>query len=297
VGDVRLHGRLAHEERRRDLGVREATREQLQHLELARRQVFELRRRLPHRVGRPADELLDHPPRHGRREQRVAARDRADSRDELLRWDVLEQEAARARLERVVDVLVHVEGRQHHDLRRRISLAEQSPRGFDPVHLRHAHVHQDDVRLQALGLGHCVTAVCRLADDLDVLLGLEDHPEARADERLVVDDQDADDAAVPGAYELVLAIGERRRAVSGRAQSRKFAVEPVHRELVDPHGPVEVLEQLRPEVVQVEALELLLLVLEQRPRRLGDQGLPAVAGIANPGGAVHGEAHVLVAGQ
>ena len=30
-----------------------------------------------------------------------------------------------------------------------------------------------------------------LADDLDVLLGLEDHAEARPHERLVVDDQDA----------------------------------------------------------------------------------------------------------
>ena len=36
------------------------------------------------------------------------------------------------------------------------------------------------------------SAVDRLADDLDVVLGVEDHPEAGADERLVVGDQDAD---------------------------------------------------------------------------------------------------------
>ena len=34
--------------------------------------------------------------------------------------------------------------------------------------------------------------VRRLADDLDVGLGVEDHPEAGADERLVVGDQDPD---------------------------------------------------------------------------------------------------------
>ena len=44
-------------------------------------------------------------------------------------------------------------------------------------------------RLERLG------AVGGLADDLDVLLGLEDHPEPRADERLVVDDEHADHRA------------------------------------------------------------------------------------------------------
>ena len=41
------------------------------------------------------------------------------------------------------------------------------------------------------GLG----AVGSLADDLDVLLRLEDHPEPRAHERLVVDDEDPDHGA------------------------------------------------------------------------------------------------------
>ena len=42
------------------------------------------------------------------------------------------------------------------------------------------------------GREHRLEAVRRLADDLDVGLGIEDHPEAGADERLVVDDQDPD---------------------------------------------------------------------------------------------------------
>ena len=44
-------------------------------------------------------------------------------------------------------------------------------------------------------------------------------------------------------------------------------------------------------------LELLLLVLEQRPCRLREQDLPAVAGIADAGGAVDGEPDVLIADE
>jgi hypothetical protein len=46
--------------------------------------------------------------------------------------------------------------------------------------LRHPNVHQDDIGLQAEGLGDGVRAVGRLAGHLDVLLGVEDHAEARA---------------------------------------------------------------------------------------------------------------------
>ena len=69
--------------------------------------------------------------------------------DEPLRRDVLQQEAARAGAQRVEDVLVHVEGRQHHDLRVACAaVREQAPRRLDAVELRHAHVHQHDVGLE-----------------------------------------------------------------------------------------------------------------------------------------------------
>ena len=47
-----------------------------------------------------------------------------------------------------------------------------------------------------------------------------------------------------------------------------------------------------PEVVEVEVA---LVVLEQRPGRLREQDLAAVAGVADPGGAVHGQPDVVVA--
>ena len=76
------------------------------------------------------------------------------------------------------------------------SLPEQAARRLDPVELRHAHVHQHDMGAQAERLGDCLLSVCGLADDLHALLGVEDHAKAGPDERLVVDDEDADDAAV-----------------------------------------------------------------------------------------------------
>ena len=72
------------------------------------------------------------------------------------------------------------------------AVGEDPPRGFEAVELGHPDVHQDDVRSQRANLVDRVAAVGRLADDLDLRLGVEDHPEAGADERLVVDEQNAD---------------------------------------------------------------------------------------------------------
>src|SRR4051812_14222231 len=171
VRDMCLHRRLADEELLRDLGVREPACDQLQHLELPRRQLAESRRRRRRRAP-GAHELLDQAPRDGRREQRVAVRDRPNAVDEPLGRDVLQQEAARARSQRVEDVLVHVEGRHHHDLRLACAaVREQAPRRLDAVELGHAHVHQHDVRLEPPRLGDRLDAVGRLADNVDVLLG------------------------------------------------------------------------------------------------------------------------------
>src|SRR6185437_8579862 len=111
--DVRLHGRLLDDERRRDLAVREAARDQAEHLALTRREVghgaaCDPRRRL---AGQP----LEDDPRHRRRQQRVAGGDRVDRGEQLLGARPLEQEAGRARAERAEDVVVLLErGQDHH---------------------------------------------------------------------------------------------------------------------------------------------------------------------------------------
>ena len=86
------------------------------------------------------------------REQRVAGGDDPHRLDQPFGGHVLEQEAARTGAERVVDVLVEVEGRQHEDarpVRRGLRHARELPGGLDPVHAGHADVHQDHVGLDA----------------------------------------------------------------------------------------------------------------------------------------------------
>ena len=73
----------------------------------------------------------------------------------------------------------------------RTAVTEQAASRLNPVDVGHADVHQYDVGPQASRLRHRLSPVRRLAHHLDVLLSLQDHAEAGADERLVVGDQDA----------------------------------------------------------------------------------------------------------
>ena len=140
--------------------------DQAEDLALACRQLLELPRAARPRVAR---ELPDHALGDGGREERVAGGDGPDRRDQLLGRVVLEHEAAGAGAERLVDVLVEVEGREDEDPRGRVG-GEDAPGRLEAVELRHADVHQDDGRVEARRLGDGLVAVLRLGDDVDVLL-------------------------------------------------------------------------------------------------------------------------------
>ncbi len=102
--------------------------------------------------------------------------------------DVLEQETAGARPERGEDVLVEIEGGEDEDP----GIAPRrgdAPGRLDPVHRGHPHVHQHDVGRELGRQGDRGGAVAGLADDLQVLLRVEDHAEAEADQLLVVGQQ------------------------------------------------------------------------------------------------------------
>jgi hypothetical protein len=116
AGDVALDGGLAEVETSGDLGVRQALRHQPHHAE------FPFAEAAGAAGGRGAGGgaaavVLDQPLGDGRGEQGLAGGDRAHGAGQLVAARVLEQEAARARLQRVVDVLVQVEGGQHQDAR------------------------------------------------------------------------------------------------------------------------------------------------------------------------------------
>ena len=142
------------------------------------------------RCGPTVEERLDHPAGDGGREQGLARVHGVDAGHEHLGLHVLEQEPAGACLERVVDVVVHVEGGQHDDLGRDTGVDGELLGRLDPVDARHPDVHQDDVGREVAGPGHGLLAVGGLADHVEVGLDLEDHPEAAPDQRLVVGDQD-----------------------------------------------------------------------------------------------------------
>ena len=70
----------------------------------------------------------------------------------------------------------------------------------DAVDLGHAHVHEDHVGGQFLGLGHRFLAVLGLSDHLDAILGAEHHVQPPPEQGLVVCDEDADDLVRRGVY-------------------------------------------------------------------------------------------------
>jgi hypothetical protein len=61
--------------------------------------------------------------------------------------------------------------------------------GFDPVDVRHANVQQHDVRVQLSSVLNRFEAVGRFADELEVVVRVEDCPQRRPRERVVVGDQ------------------------------------------------------------------------------------------------------------
>jgi hypothetical protein len=71
-------------------------------------------------------------------------------------------------------------------------LLQQLDRRMQPVHLRHGHVHHDNVRVQLLGKGNGVHAIAGLADDNDLPIVFEDPPESLPHERVIVNENHAD---------------------------------------------------------------------------------------------------------
>jgi hypothetical protein len=163
AGDVALDGGLAEVEPGGELGVRQAPGHQPDDAEFPFGET-------PGRVrgggagGRPAAEVLDQPAGDGGGEQGLACGHRAHGAGQLLAARVLEQEAAGAGLQRVVDVLVQVERGQHQDPRPAPGLDEPGCR-LKAVHVGHADVHQDHVGIKQPRLGEGLAPVAGFAGD------------------------------------------------------------------------------------------------------------------------------------
>ena len=80
---------------------------------------------------------------------------------------------------------------------------EQLGQGFDAALVGHDDVEQDDVGLACAHLEDGVARVPGIADHLHVLLGLEQQPKTRANDRVVVDDDDPNHESGTSATRLV----------------------------------------------------------------------------------------------
>src|SRR5699024_6343387 len=196
-----LHRRLGDEQLRADLLVREAAAHQGEHLPLALGEVLEHRGVLLLRLG-GGHHPLEQAARGGGGDHRVPAVHGADRAQQVLGLGVLEQEAAGPGTDRGDHVLVEVEGGQHDDLRRPAlgGLREDLRGGLDPVLARHAHIHQHHVDPAGAQLLDGGGAVRGLDDDLHVVLRVDDHRETGADQRLVVDEGDAQGTVEGGGH-------------------------------------------------------------------------------------------------
>ena len=139
---------------------------------------------------RVAGELLDHAAGDGGVEQGRAGSHHTDRLHQVLRGCVLEQEAAGAGTERIVNMGVDVEGGQHHHPGGSEPALQQLPGGGDAVEAGHPHVHQGDVGSEPTRRGDRLDTVGGFAGDRDVGLGGQDEPEPGTDHRLVVGEQD-----------------------------------------------------------------------------------------------------------
>src|SRR5260221_280674 len=139
---------------------------------------------------------LDQAPGDARRKQRLARGDNPDGIEQVGRLAALEKEPARSRPEGPEDILVELEGGEdEHSGLGECRVGDDLARRLEPGHLWHPHVPHHHVTVRR----HCrlegLTAARRLADDLEVGVGLEERPEPGADNRLVLGDQDPDPLA------------------------------------------------------------------------------------------------------
>jgi len=99
-------------------------------------------------------------------------------------------------LDRLVDVLVDIERREHDHADLVGPVGEDLASRLDSVHHRHADVHQDDVWFQASGVGDRHGTVGGIAYHLDLGAGVEKGGEPFSDHRLIVYDEHPDHCSV-----------------------------------------------------------------------------------------------------
>jgi hypothetical protein len=136
----------------------------------------------------------------------------ADGVDDLRWRHALQQEATGTCLERALDFHVSLESGQHH-YASVDELGAQRDERVDAAHVGKAHVHQRDVGTKLPVLTDAVAAVGGLADQMHVRLGGDDAGDPLAQQRMIVNAENADAVILAhGSAHLSLTRVRRRRA-------------------------------------------------------------------------------------
>ena len=120
----------------------------------------------------------------------LAAHHRGQALVEQLRRRLLQDDAARAQLQRL-DRLRRIDRRRQQDRPDREAEVDQLLQRLQAVRSRHREVEQQDVGPQAGHLRDRLLAVARLADHLEPRVRLEQPAQAVSEDRVVVGDHDA----------------------------------------------------------------------------------------------------------
>ena len=131
----------------------------------------------------------------GRAEERLSLGDAAHGANQIVLSGVFQHVSAGTGLERAQDVsFVRVHAEDHH-LRVRVLVGIRVGDlvgGLDAIQLRHSDVEHRDIGMMLRGELHGFASIVGLGDDFEIRLLLEQKPESRANDRMVVGEEDAD---------------------------------------------------------------------------------------------------------
>lgn len=179
---MRLDSLLTKPQLARDLLVGFARSDEPQHLGLALSQGLEGtgKRYFAHQARRGLLRELD-----------LASRRCLQRLAELARVGVFEEIADRTGTDSISDRTVLDHAGQRNDL----DVSQFRPDcgcGADPVHHRHQQIHEDDVGQQVSRQFDGLLTVGSLANHLELVLGVEEHPKALTHDAVIVDHENAD---------------------------------------------------------------------------------------------------------
>ena len=180
----------------------------------------------PSRAPRPgcparARAGVHEPTRHPRRQHRLPGRRRQHRLDDPLRLGVLEQVAARAGVQRGLDLVGGVE-RGEHDDGGRVPARADRPGRRDAVGARHAQVHEHDVdRVRVEQRRAPRTPSAHLRDDADPVRAVEQERQPGPHEGVVVDDDHPDAHGSHGSHaSSTEPVRDRLRRAASRPAAR-----------------------------------------------------------------------------